>query len=124
MASRPIFSPYSVITNGDMSDDIISEVTIIQKLSMLSYSVSWSGSSPVGSISIQVSNDYSKNVDGTVDNAGTWNTLPLSDTTDISGNTGNGFIDIDASAGYALRLLYTSTSGTGEMQVIITGKVA
>lgn len=125
MSSRTQLGPHLVITNGDMSQaSIISEVTIIQKLSLASYGVSWAGSSPVGVITVEVSNDYSLNPDGSENNAGTWNALPLSGTAAVSGNTGNGFIDIDAQAGYALRLVYTRTSGTGSLQATVVGKVS
>lgn len=124
MASRPQLAPYPVIQDGDMSGDLISLPTIIQKLSEISYSVSWNGVSPIGSVSVQVSNDYSLNADGSVRNSGTWNTLPLSAATDVSGNSGNGFIDIDVSAAYAIRLIYTATSGTGTMNVLVAGKVS
>ncbi len=125
MASRPIFTPHSVITNGDMSTSLTSDVTIIQNLSMISYSCAWSaGSTPVGAITVQVSNDYSQNADGSVRNAGTWNTVTLSTATNVSGNTGNGFIDIDAIAAFAIRLVYTRTSGSGTLNVIINGKVS
>jgi hypothetical protein len=107
-----------------MASSITSKVTIIQKLSLVSYAISWTGTSPVGSMSVQVSNDYTQNEAGVVLNAGTWNTLPLGGTYGVSGNTGNGFIDIDANAGYALRLVYTASSGSGTMQAIVTGKVA
>lgn len=90
---------------------------------MVSYSVSWAGTAPVGAMSVQVSNDYSQNADGTVRNAGTWTTLTLSAATPVSGATGNGFIDIDQIAAFAIRLVYTRTSGTGLMQAIINGKV-
>jgi len=124
MSTRPQFAPYPVITNGDMSATLHSLVTIIQKLSMVSYAVSWSGSSPAGEVSVEVSNDYALNVDGQVKNAGTWTALPLSATTAVSGNSGAGFIDIDAQAGYALRLSYAPSSGTGSLQAIVNGKVA
>lgn len=124
MASRPIFSPYYVITNGNMSGNLISAVTVIQNLSLVSYACSWVGTAPIGNVSIQVSNDYTQNAAGVVQNPGTWNTLPLSASTAVTGNTGNGFIDIDANAGYALRLVYTRTSGTGTLNVVIDAKVA
>lgn len=123
MASRPIIKPFSVITSGDLSGNITSIVSIIDNLSMASYSLSWVGSSPSGTVNVQVSNDYTENVDGSVRNAGTWNNLPLSISPAVSGNTGNGFIDIDAQAGYALRLTYTRISGTGTLQALVTGKV-
>ena len=124
MSSRPQFNPYSVITNGDMSQaSVTSKVTIIQKLSMISYDISWSGSSPVGVITVQVSNTYSQNDDGSMRNPGNWTILALSSPTNVSGSTGNGFIDIDATAGYAVRLVYMKTSGTGSLNVVVNGKV-
>jgi len=124
MSSRPQFNPFPVIVDGDMSGNIISAVTIIQKLSMISYDISWSGTTPVGAMSVQVSNSYSQNADGSVRNAGNWTTLTLSSPPTVSGNTGNGFIDVDATGAFAMRLVFTRTSGTGTMQATISAKVA
>lgn len=125
MSSRPQFNPYSVISAGSMATSLTSAVTIVQKLSMISYDVTWAaGSSPVGVISVQVSNSYSQNEDGSVKNAGSWTTLTLSSALAISGNTGNGFVDIDATGAYAIRLVYTRTSGSGTLNVVVAGKVA
>lgn len=126
MASRPAFTPYSVVLNGTMDSpsSITSKVTVIQNLSMISYDVSWTGTSPVGVVTVEVSNTYSQNADGTVRNAGNWTVIPLSAPINVSGSTGNAFIDIDAHAGYAIRLVYTSTSGTGTMNAVINCKVA
>lgn len=130
MSSRPQLSPELVITNGNMAGNLISLPTIIQKLSMVSYSLSWTGSTPIGTASVQVSNDYSQNSDGSVRNAGTWTTIYLnvngtpSQTIPITGNTGNGFIDVDQTAAYAMRLIYTAGSGTGTLNAVVAGKVA
>ncbi len=131
MSSRPQAAPYSVIggseanpVSGDMSASITSKPTIIQKLSMIGYDISWTGTTPVGVMSVQVSNTYQENADGTVKTAGNWTTLTLSSATNVSGNTGNGFIDVDATGAYAMRLVYTRTSGTGTMHAVITAKVA
>lgn len=83
-----------------------------------------------GSVSVQVSNDYSLNQNGSVNNAGTWNTMTVSSgglavtVVPVSGATGNGFIDIDATAGYAMRVIYTATAGDGTLSAIVNGKVA
>jgi len=124
MASRPIFTPYLVIDSGDMSGNITSKVTVIQNLSMLSYDISWSGSTPVGVMSVQFSNSYSQNADGSVRNAGNWTTITLNNPSNVSGNTGNGMIDIDATGAFAMRLVYTRASGTGTMNAVVNGKVA
>lgn len=125
MSSRPQAAPYSVITNGNMAGSLTSKVTIIQKLSMISYDISWAGGgSPVGAITVQVSNTYSENADGSVRNTGSWTTLTLSTATNIASNSGNGFIDVDATGAYAMRLVYTRTSGTGTLNVTMSAKVA
>lgn len=131
MASRPILSPYQIIGGsskgsvpGNMAGVITSPVTVIQNLSQISYDISWAGSSPVGGIVVQSSNTYSQNADGSVNNPGDWNTLPLSSTASISGNTGSGVIDILASGLYAIRLVYTPISGTGALSATVSAKVA
>jgi hypothetical protein len=138
MSSRPQLDPHQVIpspnatpaNSGSMASNIASEPTIVKKLSQISYSVSWTGTSPVGTISVQGSDDYSQNNDGSVRNPGTWNNLPLSYSSSIvtaipiTGNTGNGMIDIASTGIYALRLFYTAGSGTGNLVAIVNGKVA
>jgi hypothetical protein len=42
----------------------------------------------------------------------------------ITGNTGTGFIDVDQTGAYALRLIYTAGSGTGTLSAIFAGKVS
>ena len=130
MSSRPLFGPHKVITNGDMSANITSSVSIIANISMVGYAYSWVGTSPVGTISVQVSNNYALNSAGAVSNAGTWNTIYFNyggvavNSVPVSGNTGNGFIDIDEISAYAIRTVYTFTSGTGSLQATVSGKVS
>lgn len=125
MSSRPQIRPFPVMTNESMATSLISDITIVDDISMISYDISWSnGATPVGVMSVQVSNSYSINADGSVRDAGNWTTLTLSSTTNVSGNSGNGAIDIDSTAFYAIRLVYTRTSGSGVMNAKVCCKVA
>lgn len=130
MSTRPQISPITVINAGSMAGNLTSAVTLIPKISMMSYGCSWSGTSPVGTIAVQVSNDYSINAEGAVNNAGTWTPLYFnvagtpSNTLAVSGNTGTAFIDIDQLGAYAIRLVYTAGSGTGTLTVTFNGKVS
>lgn len=123
MASRPILSPYPVVTNGNMSAPITSAVTVIQNTSQIGYDISWTGT-PTGTFSVQVSNTYSQYPDGSVNNPGTWTSLTLSSPTTAAGTSGSGFIDIDATSAYAIRLIYVPASGTGTLNATVSGKVA
>lgn len=129
MSTRNYLAPDPVIVNGDMSADIVSDVTILQQKTIAAYSYSWAGAVPVGAISIEVSNDYKLDADGrTVANPGTWIAVPVSsggtmaNSVPLTGNTGEGYIE-GASGAYAIRTKYTFTSGTGSLQAIFVGKV-
>ena len=122
MSSRPLFAPASVITNGDMSSDIISAVTIATNMTMISYGVTWTGSTPVGTAQVEISNDYSVNPDGSVRSAGNWSIYPGA-TAAVSGNSGTGFFNVSQISAYAIRLRYIHTSGTGTMNATVMGKV-
>lgn len=129
MSTRTNLRPQIVLNAASMAVNQTSIPTILQSLSCGSYSISWTGSSPVGNLSLQVSDDYSLNANGTVNNPGTWDTAPVSvsgtsvTTIPIMGNTGNGFIDILGTGAYAVRLMYVATSGTGALSIIVNGKV-
>lgn len=135
MSTRTNLRPHSVITNGDMSANITSQVTVLQSVSGISYSLSWSGTSPLGTVSVQGSNDYSLGVDGsTMLNAGTWNNIYIivnggspGPTAPISGSSGMGLIEILKTQVYAIRLIYTAddgSPGTGKLNVLINGRVS
>lgn len=123
MASRPILPAHPVIQDGNMAGSLTSDVSIVSNVSMVSYDISWTGSSPVGTITVQVSNTYTQNGDGSQRDAGNWTTVS-GISASVSGNSGNGFITVNNIAAYAIRLLYTRASGTGTLNVKIHGKVS
>lgn len=132
MSTRYQAGPFAVISAGAMVSNITSLVTIIPSLSMPSYSYSWSGSSPVGTIAVQISNDYSVLPNGNVNNAGTWTSIycnfngssTLANSVAVSGNTGTGFIDVPLTGAYAIRTIYTASTGTGSLTSLINCKVS
>ena len=130
MSTRTALRPQVVISAGDMTQTLTSAPTVMQSLSGVSYSYSWTGSSPVGTLSVQVSNDYALEPNGTVANAGTWNTLTLNlngapvTSIPVSGSPGTAAIDILKTMFYAIRTIYTPGSGTGSLTATVSGKVS
>ncbi len=129
MSSRPILVPnidHPIINGTSMSASITGPATIIQMLPGISYDISWTGA-PVGTIAVQVSNSYRQASDGTIVNAGHWTSLPTSAFSGTypvpSGSADNGFLDLVGTEAYAVRLVYTRTSGTGALTVIAAAKV-
>lgn len=131
MSTRYFLSPQPVIVNGNMAGNLTSTVTILQSKTVGTYSYSWAGATPVGNISVEISNDYQLGADGkTVLNAGNWTAIYFTlngstvvNAAPVTGNTGTGVIEFTTGA-YAIRTKYTATSGTGTLQSVICGKVA
>lgn len=130
MSDRPIVAPNlnkPVISAGDMSTaSLTSLITIIQRIPGISYDIVWSGT-PTGTFSVQVSNTVTLNPDGTAATAGNWTTLPVASFAGTypvpSGSAGNGFLDVVGTEAYAVRLLYTRVSGSGNLTVVPCAKV-
>jgi len=130
MATRPVLPQEPVIVNGDMSGNLTSIPTILNQLTVGCYTYSWSGTAPIGAVSIQISNDYELNPDGrTAKNPGTWTTAfftlngsTVVNSAPITGNSGEGAIEFSSGA-WAIRTVYTATSGVGSLQAIFNGKV-
>lgn len=130
MSTRTNLRPQVVLNAASMAADQTSTATVLQSITKVAYEVSWTGTSPVGTVSVQVSNSYSLDPAGAVASAGNWSTMTVNyngalvTVVPITGNSGVGLIDITVTAGYATRLIYTHASGTGSITAIINGKVS
>lgn len=129
MSDRPYIKPNvltPIISNASMASTITGPPTNINLLPGISYDISWTGA-PVGTFSIQVSNTYVPNTDGSVSTTGNWTTLPsgsFSGTYPVpSGTPGNGFLDVFGTEAAWIRFVYTPTSGTGSLTVVASAKV-
>lgn len=71
----------------------------------------WSGTTPVGTVTIEVSNDHQEN-GGVVTNAGTWTAMTSPAQLAVSGNTGNGLQECNNRSFAWVRVNFAKTSGT------------
>jgi len=129
MSDRPLVKPNilaPIINAVSTAADITGTPTIIQRLPGISYDISWTGTTN-GTFSIEVSNTYVQNTDGTAGNAGNWTALPSSSFVGTipapAGSPGTGFIDVLGTEAYAIRFKFTRTSGTGTLTVVPCAKV-
>lgn len=121
MSSRPILKPFKIFDGVSLGGNATSDVTIIQSFAYVGFTIAWTGT-PAGTFAVQVSNDYSIDPSGEVKDAGTWTALTLSSTPTAAGSSGNDYVDIQGISSYAIRLVYTRTSGTGTVNATICGK--
>ena len=112
---------FQTITNGSMAGNLTSAVTNTLLLDNIGYQVDISGTA-TGTITIQVSIDYDQDNQGNVLNAGHWINLTSASQAITSGSPTDTYFDILPTSAPWIRLVYTSTSGTGTMNAFITGK--
>lgn len=126
--SRPILKPYYLLTNADMTATQTAGPTNIEQVSCIGYDIAWTGA-PVGTFAVQVSNTYVPGpLNNLPNNPGTWTTLPnnsFQGTYPVpAGSASNGALDIDITGFSWIRLVYTPTSGTGALTVVVSAKVS
>lgn len=123
MASRSTLEPIKLFAAQDMTSTLHSAPFLVNQPTLVSISLGWTGT-PTGTFQLEVSNDVTFYANGTVNNPGTWTSLPLSHTPTASGSTGSDFINAQGVAAYAARLSYTAASGSGSLTAIAMAKVA
>jgi hypothetical protein len=99
-------------SGADMSQaSVTSNVTRTEYLDNVGIILSWTGTSPVGTLAIQASTDNT-----------TWVALDFGSTISISGNTGTHILNINQVPFSYLRAVYTKTSGTGTLTALLSSK--
>jgi len=113
----------TLIANQSMASSF--NTTGINLISIYAYSIQavWSGgSSPVGTFSLQGSNDAGDNGSGQgVSQPVNWSTITGSSQA-ISGTPGNILFDVTECSYRWVRLVYTATSGSGTVSATINTK--
>lgn len=113
MGRKNIVKSFAMFDSTDISTNQTSEITRVITLDQASIHLSWTGTSPVGTITVEARN-------GDDDS---WFELDLGGTVSISGNSGDHQIIFSEMPFTDIRLQYASTSGTGNMDAKLTMKV-
>ena len=111
MGAKKILPAYHLISNGDMSTTITSNITNITNLDNIGIEWAWTGT-PTGTFQILAS------ISGQ-------NFIPLSFSDPLpttSGSAGVWFTDLGLVSFYQIQIVYTPTSGVGTLNVWIGGK--
>lgn len=112
---------WQMVTAGDMSAAITSDVTNIQFLDNIGIQLNFTGT-PTGTFQVQVSADFARDDGGRVTNAGNWIPLVLSPVPAATGTAGFIYIDIIQTSAPWIRVTYSGT-GAGSLNAFITAKM-
>lgn len=109
-----------IIDAQSMGASVTSSPTQIQFLDNVCYQVIWSaGSTPVGTLSVEVSVNYDPQVNP---DTSTWTALTLPVTPSVSGNSGSFILDLNQLSMPWVRLKYVRSSGSGTLNAYISAK--
>lgn len=100
-----------IVSAGDMSGSITSSSVNTKFLDNIGLLVEWTGSSPVGTLSIEVQNGSSG-----------WSALDFGTPIAVTGASGNLNININETPFEAMRVKYIRSSGTGAITVTLAAK--
>lgn len=112
MSRKHLIYSYKFFDNQVVSTDVTSSSTTVAQLDNASIDFSWSSSTFVGTLQVQVKNG--ENAD--------WRNLEFSSAITISGTTGSHEIILLLMPFTDLRLFIDRTSGTGTFKAVITSK--
>jgi len=101
---------YQLVSAGNLASNITSAAQQLNQMLMCSIQAVWSGSSPSGTLKLQISNDDSN-----------WTDYSGSSQS-VSGNTGSIMWNMSATPFPWIRVVYTAVSGTGSLNVTVNGK--
>lgn len=123
MSAKTILKPYRILAAADMSVDIVGPITAIQMTDNIAYQFIFTGA-PVGTFNIQVSLDYEpgRSPNSEPANAGHWDNLTITPAMVAAGTDGSIFADLNQLGSAYIRATYTATSGTGSLDIWVTGK--
>lgn len=111
-ASKRVLKPYPVFDNVTIDSNKTSSETDISGIDSVFFEVDWNTSTAVGAITVQV----------LYTNSDDWLTLDFVSAIAISGSSGSHQIKIKENPFWKVRLVYTSTSGSGNLNAWIQGK--
>lgn len=112
MSRKTVILGHKVIDAGDMSGNLTGSETNVTQLDNIGYIAEWSGTSPVGVLSVEVQSGPSG-----------WAALDFGSPLAVSGNTGSLIINVNQLPFEKIRVVYTATSGTGSLTVTLSSKV-
>lgn len=98
----------NLMSNGDMSGNLTSSSYLLNGIRSYCIQVTWNGTSPVGTL------DYQGSIDGV-------NYATLASAS-ISSNSGTSMLNVELPAYVYSRVVYTRTSGSGTLNVLINSK--
>lgn len=118
MAAKRVLQPFHALVNGDMSGNLVSQITNGMYQDNIGMQVKWTSSDAVGTIAVEASINYDENL-GTGDFEVLTFPNPLNQP---ASNNGGYLINLNQLPYKYFRLTYTRVSGSGTLNAWFCSK--
>ena len=118
MGRKNVVKSHKMFDSGNIAGNITSSQTSVLNIDTASIHLVWAGTAPDGVITVEATNSNpDANTPATV-----WHELDFGSAIEISGNSGEHTLLFNELPFNAIRIVFTSTSGTGSLDATITAK--
>jgi len=121
MSRKNVTKPYKIFDAVDISANQTSKIMNVERQDKGSIIIDWTGTTPIGVLTIEARNFNKQKTDEDTNTA--FVTLDFGSAINVTGNTGNHIIAFNEMPYTELRLVFTRTSGIGNLTATTTLKV-
>lgn len=119
--SYNLLKPYQLFTAHSMTSSFTSGAVEIRNQDNVGVQFHWTGS-PTGTFSIEISSNHLEDSEGNIQVAGNWVNIPLSPAITATGAGDDAYVDLNQMSAAYVRVKYTASMGTGNLDVFVTAK--
>lgn len=119
--SYNLLRPVTIYSSTAMATSATSTIVEIKNQDNVGVQLHWTGV-PVGTFDVQISSDYSVDIEGNVQNSGHWVSLALNPAITAAGSADDAYVDLNQMSAQYVRVVYTAGSGTGVLSGIVVAK--
>ena len=116
MSRKQHIKSFKMFDAESLSANIESEVTYVESSDQGTIFISWTGSSPAGTITVEASNSSNDDISKS---SAIWHELDFGSAISVSGASGSHEINFIAMPFRAIKLKYTRSSGSGTINAIL-----
>lgn len=116
MALKNIIKPFHLMTDGNMSGNLTSDLVDVSYTDNIGFQLNFTGT-PTGDFSVEGSIDYDDHLQ-----TGNWSELTFSTTPQALGAADTHLLNLNQVPYKKLRVKYTRTSGSGTLNIYVMSK--
>lgn len=119
--AQNILGPVHLVSAASMASSVTSKAIKVLTQDNIQFQLVWTGS-PTGNFVFQSSLTFDQDGNGNILNVGNWDNIPVDPAITAAGAGDTATVDITETGASFIRVFYIRSSGTGTLDVFVSGK--